>query len=128
MTPYEIICQDLSLEMDNSLELSPAPYTDEIDERAKVSLTYRCLLRAQRLKQQKRSLVYTFHLRKLIEVNEFSAKEMKRLLTDHYYIVAIRTYYIFETNPCLIELSQNTSLTTICKLSSSEYRSLVIEI
>ena len=70
MTPYETICRDLSSEDENYLELSASPYTNEMDAYGKFSLTYRCLLRAQRLKQRKRSLTYAFYLEKLIEINK----------------------------------------------------------
>ena len=128
MTPYEVICRDLTLLEENIPELSPPPYDDVIDEKAKVILIYHCLTRAQRLKQRKRSLVYAFYLGKLIETNEFSAKDMKKIISDHYYQTSIRTYYLFESNPGLIECSQETTLTTIRRLTSSEYRSLVLEI
>ena len=128
MTPYETICRDLSSEDENHLELSAPPYTNEMDAYGKFSLTYRCLLRAQRLKQRKRSLTYAFYLGKLIETNEISTKEAKKLISDHYYQTSIRTYYIFETNSGLIESSQETTLTIICRLTSNEYRSLTLEI
>ena len=89
MTPYETICRDLSSEEENHLELSTPPYTNEMDVYGKFSLTYRCLLRAQRLKQRKRSLTYAFYLGKLIETNEISTKETKKLISDHYYQTSI---------------------------------------
>ena len=128
MMPYENICSDLSLTSDNFPELSPAPYRDELDEKSKIILTYRCLLRAQRLKQRKRSLIFAFYLGQLIENNNFSAKEMKKIISEYYYLVAVRIYYIFESNPALLELSQITTLTMVRRLSSNEYHSLVMEI
>ena len=45
-----------------------------------------------------------------------------------YYQTSIRTYYIFETNPGLIESSQEITLTIIRRLTSKKYRSLTLEI
>src|SRR6185437_3442512 len=119
MTLYETICCDLSSEDENHLELSAPPYTNEMDAYGKFLLTYHyLLLRAQRLKQRKKSLTYAFYLKKLIETNEISTKEAKKLISDHYYQTSIRTYYIFETNPGLIESSQETTLTIIRRLTS----------
>ena len=59
------------------LEFSLPPYNNNADKNTKLSITYRCLLRAKRLKQRKKILIYAYYLGKLIKTYEVTAKEAK---------------------------------------------------
>ncbi len=77
MTPYEIICQEVALIENETKEFSPPPYNSNANENTKLSITYQCLLRAKRLKQCKKILIYTYYLGKFIEIHEVIAKKVK---------------------------------------------------
>src|ERR1043165_3284941 len=128
MTPYEIICQELASEISINGELTPPPYNENANEIDKLTITYRYLLRAQRVKQRKKALVYAYYLGKIIEANNLPIRTPKQIISEHYYQTSIRVYYIFELNPHQIEQTTSITLSLIRKLTSVEYRSLVIEL
>ena len=62
MSSYSIILQDLSIRRNNTQTIQPPPYTDQMDIKTKIEITYNCLLRAQRLKHRISALVFAFYL------------------------------------------------------------------
>ncbi|PKC07814.1 hypothetical protein RhiirA5_417732 [Rhizophagus irregularis] len=99
MMLYEIVLQDLLIEGNSSHKLQDEPYSDEIDDKTKIHVIYRYLLRAQRLKRQIPALVFAYFLRQLIEQKELTKKQVRQIVSEHYYWISVRVYYIFETNP-----------------------------
>ena len=96
---YQIIVNDLMEAEENNQLFSETPYLTEMSYKEKLNVTYDCLKRAVRLKQRISSLVFSYFLGQLIENKESSKREIKQIVTEHYYIIAIRTYYLFEFNP-----------------------------
>ena len=124
---YERILQDLSYEQLEDVEIYPPPYNENMDEKAKISIVYQCLLRALRVKQRKKSLIYAYYLGQLIE-SGMQRKKVKQIITDHYYLTSIRIYYIFEFNPMQIESTKEMTVSMVRQLSSKEFKTLVIEL
>ncbi|GES88278.1 hypothetical protein GLOIN_2v1478891 [Rhizophagus clarus] len=125
---FQRVCEDLSNIGQVNIELMGPPYNETMDDKSKISITYKCLLRAQRLKQRKTALTYAFYLGKLIESCPIIQKLAKKDISDHYYQTAIRTYYIFEINSFQIMGTQEITLSMIRRLTSQQYHSLIIEI
>ena len=103
-------------------------YINELDYMEKLSVTYSSLKRAVRLKQRIPSLVYAYFLGQLIESTESSKREIKRVVSEHYYIIAIRTYYLFEFNPQHIYNTKLMTIMNVRKLKQEEFKQLVIEL
>jgi hypothetical protein len=128
MTPYDIILQDLFIEEEIQQELPEIPYTYEMNTESKIKVTYRCLLRAQRLKQRTSALVFAYFLGQLIEEKELVKKQIRKIMSEHYYIMSIRTYYIFEVNPRQIFATRNTTVNLIMQLRQQDMNRLTVEI
>jgi hypothetical protein len=128
MSYYDIILQDLFIENEIAVELQATPYNDNMEEKNKLEITFRCLLRAQRLRQRIPALIFAYFLGQLIENGESSKRNIKRVITEHYYTIAVRTYYIFEVNPIQIYATKNVSTTMVRKLKQSEFKKLTVEL
>ncbi|PKC67561.1 hypothetical protein RhiirA1_393644 [Rhizophagus irregularis] len=128
MTPYEIVLQDLLTEGNSFHELQDESYSDEMDDKTKIHVTYRCLLRAQRLKQRIPVLVFAYFLGQLIEQKELTKKQVRQIVSEYYYWISVRVYYIFETNPIQIYCTVNTTVNLIRSLRQNEIKQLVLEI
>lgn len=128
MTPYEIVLQDLLKEETEDHIMQETPYTSEMDCLTKIQVTYRCLLRAQRFKQRKSALVFAYFIGQLIETKELSKRQVRRIITEHFYVISVRTYYIFEVKPTQIYSTERTTINTIMYLKQSEVRKLVLEL
>ncbi|PKY35139.1 hypothetical protein RhiirB3_455558 [Rhizophagus irregularis] len=101
MTPYEIVLQDLLIEGNNSHELQDEPYSDEMDDKTKIHL---------------------------IEQKELTKKQIRQIVSEHYYWISVRVYYIFETNPIQIYRTVNTTVNLIRSLKQNEIKQLVLKI
>ncbi|PKY33541.1 hypothetical protein RhiirB3_452524 [Rhizophagus irregularis] len=128
MTPYKIVLQDLLIEGNSSRELQDEPYSDEMDDKTKIHVTYRCLLRAQQLKQRIPALVFAYFLGQLIEQKELTKKQVRQIVSEHYYWISVRVYYIFETSPTQIYCTVNTTVNLIRFLKQNEIKQLVLKI
>ena len=127
MSYYDIILQDLTAEMETSYYMQDTPYSIEMEAKIKIEITYECLLRAQRLRQRISSLVFAYFLGQLIEKRELSKRIIKQIVSEHYFAIAIRTYYIFELNPVQIYATKRMSTIMIRKLKQREFNRLTIE-
>jgi len=127
MDYYNIIFQDLLEENNTQLNMQNTPYSGEMDYRIKIELTYECLIRALRLKQRISSLIFAYFLGQLIEKKETSKRVIKQIISEHYYIIAIRTYYIFEVNPVQIYATKEMTINMIRKLKQKEFAQLTLE-
>jgi len=127
MDYYNTIFQDLLEENNTQLNMQDTPYSGEMDYRTKIKLTYECLIRALRLKQRISSLIFAYFLCQLIEKRETSRRVIKQIISEHYYIIAIRTYYIFEVNPVQIYATKEMTINMIRKLKQKEFTQLTLE-
>ncbi len=127
MDYYNTIFQDLLEENNMQLNMQNTPYSGEMDYRIKIELTYECLIRALRLKQRISSLIFAYFLGQLIEKKETSKRVIKQIISEHYYIIAIRTYYIFEVNPVQIYATKEMTINMIRKLKQKEFAQLTLE-
>ena len=66
-------------------------------------------------------------LGQLIEKRETSRRVIKQIISEHYYIIAIRTYYIFEVNPVQIYATKEMIINMIRKLKQKEFTQLTLE-
>jgi hypothetical protein len=73
-------------------------------------------------------LIFAFYLEKLIKSKEISKKDCRKIISEHFWIIAIRTYYIFEVNPAQIYATIETSTAMIRRLSQLEFRKLTLEL
>ncbi|EXX54357.1 hypothetical protein GLOIN_2v1487088 [Rhizophagus irregularis DAOM 181602=DAOM 197198] len=99
-----------------------------MDDKTKIHVTYRYLLRAQRLKQRIPALVFAYFLGQLIEQKELTKKQVRQIVSEHYYWISVHVYYIFETNPIQIYCTINTTVNLIRSLKQNEIKQLVLEI
>jgi hypothetical protein len=125
---YEIILQDLLREGTEDHTMQKVPYISEMDYLTKIQVTYRCLLRAQRFKQRKSALVFAYFIGQLIETKELSKRQVRQVITEHFYVIAVHTYYIFEIRPMQIYNTEHTTINMIMYLKQSEVRRLVLEL
>jgi hypothetical protein len=128
MMLYKIILQDLLREGIEGHTMQEIPYTSEIDYLMKIQVTYRCLLRTQRFKQRKSALVFAYFIGQLIETKELSKQQVRRIITEYFYVIAVRTYYIFEVKPMQIYNTEQTTINMIMYLKQSEVKRLVLEL
>jgi len=128
MTPYKIILHDLTSNLIGQHPLKKPPYDENADMKTKVQVTHRYLLRAQRLKQRRSALIFAYFLGRLIESRELTKKEVKEMVSEHFYILAVRTFYIFEVTPAQIYATQTTSVNYIRRLKQEEVMKLALEI
>ena len=66
-------------------------------------------------------------LGQLIEKRETTRRVIKQIISEHYYIIAIRTYYIFEVNPVQIYATKEMTINMIRKLKQKEFTQLTVE-
>ena len=125
---YRTILQDLAEEVNLQQTMQDTPYTTNMTNQEKINMTYQCLLRAVRLKQRISTLIFAYFLGQLIEKKELSKRKIKQIVTEHYYVIAIRTFYIFEFNPQQIYVTKIMNIGNIRKLIQHEFKQLVIEI
>jgi len=128
MSTYNIILQDLFVRRDNTQEIQSPPYTMEMDVKTKIKITYNCLLRAQRLRQRISALVFAYYLGQLIEGREISKGSCKQIISEYFYNVSVRVYYIFELNPAQILATKATTLIMVRKLKQREFQKLTLEL
>ena len=93
-----------------------------------VEMTYNCLLRAQRLKHRISVLVFAFYLEQLIENRGMSKRACKQIISEYFYIAAVRVYYIFELNLAQILATKATTLIMVRKLRQREFQKLTLEL
>ena len=125
---FTLILQDLLTENNSEVQLQSPPYDDNMDVKLKMKLTYNCLLRVSKLGHRVSSLIFAFYLGKLIESKELSKKNCRQIISEHFWIIAIRTYYIFETRPQQMYATTDTSTTIIRHLKQTEFRKLTLEL
>ena len=97
-------------------------------QKVKVQRTFTYLTRALRLKQRISSLFYAYYLGQIIVKGEITKKEVRKIISEHYYIIAIRTFYIFEFNPSQIYCTRETSVGMIRKLGQKEFKKLTLKL
>jgi hypothetical protein len=124
MTPYDLILQDLAIEVETRPILQEVPYTSTMEMCLKMKVTYECLLRSIKLKHRISTLVFAFFLGQLIEKRELSKRKIRTIMSEHYYIIAVRTYYIFEVDPTQIYNTKVIILTLIRHLRQQDISNL----
>ena len=125
---FNTILQDLLVENNTNLELQAPPYSENMDMKLKIKATFTCLIKSLKLKHRISSLIFAFHLGKLIESKELTKRDCRKIISEHFWIIAIRTYYIFEVNPNQIYATTETTTAMIRKLSQQEFRRLTLEL
>ena len=122
------IYNDIIAEEPAEAEILSPPYIDNLSDRAKIDALHRFLLRAIKRRHRKQTLTYAYYLGQMIENDPVIGKYARRIVSEHYFVTSVRTYYIFETCPQQIERTQVTTLNMIRRLRVDEYTSLVSEI
>src|SRR5579859_153868 len=125
---YQIIVNDLMEAEENNQTFPVTPYLTEMSYTEKLNVTYDYLKRAVRLKQCISSLVFSYFLGQLIENKVSSKREIKQIVTEHYYIISIRVYYLFEFNSQQIYATKMMTIMNVRKLKQDEFKQLVIEL
>ncbi|GET53605.1 hypothetical protein GLOIN_2v1487088 [Rhizophagus irregularis DAOM 181602=DAOM 197198] len=73
-------------------------------------------------------LVFAYFLGQLIEQKELTKKQVRQIVSEYYYWISVRVYYIFETNSIQIYCTVNTTVNLIRSLRQNEIKQLVLEI
>ena len=128
MSYYNIILQDLFANSEKVHEMQAPPYQEEMTNRNKLEITYNCLLRSIRLKQRISSLIFAYYLGQLIENRESSRRTCKQIMSDHFYIIAIRVYYVFEINPIQIYATKDITTSMFRKLKQEKFKKLTLKL
>ena len=68
------------------------------------------------------------YLGQLIEEREISKGSCKQIISEYFYNVAVRVYYIFELNPAQILATKATTLIMVRKLRQKEFQKLTLEL
>ena len=55
-------------------------------------------------------------------------KQIRQIVSEHYYFMSVRVYYIVETNPIQIYYTIGTTVNLIRFLKQHELKKLVLEI
>lgn len=128
MSLYNVILQDLFSENESDQQLQPPPYNEDMPMKEKIEITYNCFMRARRLKQRIPSLIFAYYLGQLIETRDWSKRQCKQIVSEYFYTIAIRVYYIFEVNPLQIYATKLTTIAMVRKLKQGEFKSLTLEL
>jgi len=128
MTDFNLILQDLLSADELVSELPIIPYPENVTVEMKVDILYGYLLRARKIKQRISSLVYAYLIGQIITSREITKTKIREIISEHFYIVALRTYYIFETEPCKIYNTKYTSIAMIRTLKQGEFKKLIVEL
>ena len=121
---FNAISLDLREVLPTQITVEPIPYDLFQDTPIQIQTILRKLRRfkGNRIK----SLVYAYYLGEILENVSQSRTSYRSMVTsEHYYQAAIRVYNIFE--PYGLEQvyrTQNTTLTMVRRLTSSEYNHL----
>ena len=113
MTDFNLILQDLLSTDDLLTELPGIPYPDNVTVETKVDILYGYLLRARKIKQRISSLIYAYLIGQIITSRETTKTKIREIISEHFYIVSLRTYYIFEAEPRKIYNTKYTSIAMI---------------
>jgi len=128
MNIVDIILNDITREEPFDAEIMTLPYIEEMADKEKIEVLHRLLLRAIKKGFRKQTLTYAYYLGQLIESDPVIGKRARRIVSEYYFVVSVRTYYIFEMCPQQIARTQMMTLSMIRRLKKPEYRSLMSEI
>jgi hypothetical protein len=106
---------------------TPPPYENDQENIIKISITYHYLLRTLRRRNRIESLVYAYYLGSILDtLPRDQLRSARRIVSRHYYVTSIRTYYIFEHYGVeQVYRSTFTYLGAVRRLTDDEYRSLL---
>lgn len=128
MNNFQDVERDLlELTPENPIEYLP-PFSQHMTLSEKFDLAVRSVDRAGRLQDRLLQLVNAFYLGFLLEmeIKPTEREHYARRLSTHYRITAVRLYYLFEISGVKqIMRTKRTTLTTIKRLTSQEFRDLV---
>jgi hypothetical protein len=131
MRKFTIILEDLTEVEPLEIEVIPPPYDETMDLIDQVRQAYRVLQRSIRLGNRTEVLMNAFYLGKALEANSYSRAQQtfcKSLLTEHFKVMATRTYYIFEfLGPIQIMRTKKTTASMIRTLTAKDFKKLVME-
>ena len=125
---YQIILQNLQLKIPVNPSITPLFYTDTDNYLDKIRNLKRQYRRAKSLNNRKEMLYVLWYIGEIIEtqVDERERGLCIRELTDHYYKLIKRVYYLYEVIGLdQIGRTQRTTVTKIAKLSQNEHQQLV---
>ena len=125
---YQIILQDLQFEILVNPSIILPFYTDTDNYLDKIRNLKRQYRRAKSLNNRKEMLYVLWYIGEIIEtqVDERERGLCIRELTDHYYKLIKRVYYLYEVIGLdQIGRTQRTTVTKIAKLSQNEHQQLV---
>ncbi|CAG8528095.1 9145_t:CDS:2 [Cetraspora pellucida] len=128
---YQEIQNDLNKLLKASsvnIKTLPQLFKQSSKNQKKITILWRRLACAKRLKRQIESLVYSFYLEKILETVTKRERIMcNKLLTRYFISVSIRTYYFFEKlSVKQIYRTSTMNLTMISKLGFREFQNLTI--
>jgi hypothetical protein len=131
MRKFTIILEDLTEVEPLEIEVIPPPYDETMDLIDQVRQAYRVLQRSIRIGNRIEILINAFYLGKALEASSYSRPQQafcRSLLTEHFKVMATRTYYIFEfLGPEQIMRTKKTTASMIRTLPAKDFKKLVME-
>ena len=131
MSAYECILKDLRTMTPEGTLSYPPPYDAQSSLEEKFTSLQEAINRSKRLGHQALQLVNLFYMGQFLE-KEVTTSPQRSLyaqqLSDHYRIISLRMYYIFEPFGAhqIAQITQTTP-TMVRKLSQREYQDLVVK-
>jgi hypothetical protein len=130
MDSHQSILEDLLQTFPTEVVIYPPPYERYLSFKDKFSMTQKAIERSKRLNNRILHLTNIYYMGQLLETEVKDTAERDyyaRQLSEHYRIISVRTYYIFEV-PGVEQLMRTTRTTStmVRSISLSEYQDLVI--
>lgn len=125
---YQIILEDLRIETPVNPSITPPFYSNTDDYLSKVKNLKRQYRRAKSLSNRKEMLYVLWYIGEVVEtqVDERERGLCIRELTEHYYKLVKRVYYLYELlGVAQIARTQRTTVTRIAKITKSQHQELV---
>ncbi|CAG8495646.1 3377_t:CDS:2, partial [Cetraspora pellucida] len=124
---FNDIIADITAYVPDDVDITPPPFNESHDLVTAVTLTYPLLSRTMRLRNRVETLVYAYYIGMLFaNATSDQKSQMRRALTPHYYLTAIKIYDVFA--PHSVRQIYGTSKVTFQdfrRMTNEEARQLV---
>jgi hypothetical protein len=132
MSPHsQLILADLLQPINEFEDEYEPPYNSSASFEEKFNLIKQALLQAKRIQNQSLQLLNAYFLGQLLEKEAETLSQRgyyAKKLTTYYRIVSVRTFYLFEVfGTKKVMNATRTSLMTVRRLKSDEFRDLVLK-
>lgn len=130
MNAYESILEDLRTLVPGEISNCPPPYDDQSSISERFNTLQDAIVRSRRLGHRTLQLVNLYYMGKLLEkeLDGVQRSQYVKQLSDHYRVISVRMYYMFEPFG-VQQIARTTRITPtmIRELKQHEYQELVVQ-